>query len=132
MSFLYNVAKQINLPFGGVALATTFFFFKEPKRILSNLTTKQKFREIDLLGALFLITGIVCLLLALQWGGTTYPWNDSMIIGLFIGFGLLIAIFIVIQYRLGDKATLPPRILKQRTVWTTSLFNCLLSMALYT
>jgi hypothetical protein len=58
----------------------------------------------------------VCLLLALQWGGTIYAWNSSRIIGLLVGFGLMISIFVFIQIKRGDKATLPLSVLKQRTV----------------
>merc|ERR1712093_752176 len=58
----------INLPFGAVSIAAVWFFFKPPVRKDSGLTVKQKILEIDLLGALFLICAIVCLLLALQWG----------------------------------------------------------------
>lgn len=95
------------------------------------MTIKQRILEIDLLGALFLICAIVCLLLALQWGGTTYPWKNSKIWGLFLAFGLLIIVFIALQIRRGDRATIPPRILKQRTVWSACAFSCFLSMALY-
>ncbi|KAG9247318.1 major facilitator superfamily domain-containing protein [Calycina marina] len=122
----------INLPFGAISLVAVYFFFKPPARKQTNMTIKQKILEIDLLGALFLVTAIVCLLLALQWGGTTYAWKDSKIWGLFLGFGLLIAIFVGLQFRRGDRATIPPRILKQRTVLTACLYSCFLSMALYT
>lgn len=61
-------------------------------------------------------------MLALQWGGNKYPWNNSRIIGLFIGFGFIAIIFAFTQDKLGDKATLPPRILKKRTVWPVSIF----------
>lgn len=88
--------------------------------------------EIDLLGAAFLIGAVVCLLLALQWGGSTYPWSDSKVFGNFIGFGLLITIFIYIQYRRGDRATLPPRILtKQRTVIAVAVFSFFLALGVY-
>ena len=93
----------INLPFGGVALLTVFFFFKNPAREHSDKTFKEKIQEIDLLGAFFLICAIVCLLLALQWGGSTYPWRNSKVWGLFLGFGLLIAVFIALQFKLGDR-----------------------------
>ncbi|KAI9754653.1 MAG: hypothetical protein M4579_004616 [Chaenotheca gracillima] len=122
----------INLPFGGIALLTVFFFFKSPKREASTLTFMQKIQEIDLLGAFFLICCIVCLLLALQWGGTTYAWSDSKVWGCILGFGLLLIVFIVIQVIRGDKATIPPRIfLKQRTVLSSSLYSCFLAMGLY-
>ncbi|KAL1987941.1 hypothetical protein VTN96DRAFT_1925 [Rasamsonia emersonii] len=76
----------------------------------------QKITELDLIGAALLFPAVVCLLLALQWGGNQYPWNSSRIIGLFIGFGLIAILFIISQVWFGDKATLPPRIMKKRTV----------------
>ncbi|KZP14861.1 MFS general substrate transporter [Athelia psychrophila] len=123
----------INLPIGGVAFVTIVAFFKPPKRKVSSLTLREKILELDLLGALFLITAIVCLLLALQWGGTTYAWGDTKIFGLFIGFGLLISCFIFVQFKLQDKAMIPPRIfLHQRTILVSALFSTLFSMAMYT
>jgi hypothetical protein len=93
----------INLPFGGVALAVVLFFFKNPERKHVDLTLKQKIANMDLLGAFFLICGIVCLLLALQWGGTTYPWSDSKVWGCLVGFALIISIFIGLQFYLGER-----------------------------
>ncbi|KAI9676968.1 MAG: hypothetical protein M1817_006807 [Caeruleum heppii] len=122
----------INLPFGAIALLTVGFFFKNPKRKVSKLTTWQKIMEIDILGAFFLICGIICLLLALQWGGSTYPWRNSKVWGCLLGFGLLIVVFIGIQVKRGERATIPPRILGQRTVLSSSWYSCFLSMGLYT
>ncbi|RFU35989.1 hypothetical protein B7463_g365, partial [Scytalidium lignicola] len=121
----------INLPFGGIALLTVFFFFKNPVRKSTNLSLKQKILNIDLVGALFLICAIVCLLLALQWGGSTYPWRDSKVWGCLLGFGLIIICFIVQQFRRGDRGTIPPRIFSQRTVMSSCLYTCFLSMGLY-
>ncbi|KAI4128955.1 MAG: hypothetical protein LQ347_003961 [Umbilicaria vellea] len=123
---------RCNLPFGGIALLTVFFFFKNPERKHGDMTFKEKIKQVDLLGAFFLICAIVCLLLALQWGGSLYPWHDSRVWGCLLGFGLLISIFIALQFRLGDRATIPPRIVSQRTVGASSAFSCLLAMALYT
>ncbi len=123
----------INLPFGGVALLTVFFFFKSPQRRENNLTFSEKIKEIDLLGAFFLICSIICLLLALQWGGSTYPWNDSRVYGCIIGFGLLVAVFVGLQVKQGDRATIPTRIfLRQRTVFTSCWYSAFLSMGVYT
>jgi membrane protease YdiL (CAAX protease family) len=114
-----------------VSIVAVWFFFKPPVRKDSGLTFKQKILEIDLLGALFLICAIVCLLLALQWGGTEYPWKNSKVWGCLLSFGLLIIIFIAQQFRRGDRATIPPRIFGQRTVLFASLYSCFLSMGLY-
>lgn len=122
----------INLPFGGVSLVVVYFFFANPKRQYSHLPFKQRIKQVDLVGATFLISGIVCLLLALQWGGMTYPWKNSKVWGNLLGFGLLIAVFIAIQFRQKDRATIPIRVFKQRTVLVSCLFSTFLSMALYT
>ena len=85
----------------------------------------------DLLGAFFLICSIICLLLALQWGGTTYAWPDSKVWGCRLGFGLIITVFIGLQLSRGDKATIPPRIVCQRTVLGGCLFCMFMALALY-
>jgi uncharacterized membrane protein YbhN (UPF0104 family) len=129
--YVSNESLQINLPFGAFSIAAVLLFFKPPKRKSSGLTVKEKILEIDLLGAAFLICAIVCLLLALQWGGSTYAWRNSNVWGCLLGFGLLISIFIIQQFRRGDRATIPPRVFGQRTVLFSCLYSCFLSMALY-
>ncbi|KAJ7594495.1 major facilitator superfamily domain-containing protein [Mycena floridula] len=121
----------INLPFGAIAFAAVFFFFKTPERKTNTLTLKEKVAQIDMLGAAFLIAGVTCLLLALQWGGTVHPWKSSTIWGLFLGFALIISVFIFIQFRRQEMATIPPGVLKQRTVLVCALFSAIFSMAMY-
>lgn len=86
----------------------------------------------DALGALTLIAAVTCLLLALQWGGQTLPWNSSRVIGLFVGFGVLTIVFGLSQWRLGNKATIPLRILRQRSVIMGCFYIALLDMTAYT
>lgn len=42
---------------------------------------------------------MTCLVLALQWGGTVYPWSNSRVWGLLLGFGLLTILFVGLQIR---------------------------------
>ena len=123
----------INLPIGGIAIAFVSLFFQDPKREETKFTLKRKLHDMDFAGALLLIGAIVCLLLALQWGGSVYPWHDSKVWGCITGFGLLIVLFIVVQIHRGDLATLPPRIIaKQRTVLACALFSFFIAMTQYT
>lgn len=85
----------------------------------------------DLFGALILISAICCLLLALQWGGSTLPWKSSTVIGLFLGFGLLISLFVLIEWKLEEKATVPLRFLKQRSLSMSAFFGFLLYASNY-
>lgn len=69
--------------------------------------------------------------MALQWGGTTYAWNDGRVVALLTVFALLLSGFITSQYWLGDIATVPPRIVSQRTIAFSSLFGILLGAAFF-
>jgi hypothetical protein len=89
-----------------------------------SLPLKAKLGNLDYIGGTLLFGAFTCLLLGIQWGGSTYAWDSSRVIGLFVGLGLLLALFIAQQWRLGDQATIPYRILKQRSVLMGSLFIC--------
>lgn len=135
MSLTFNSWRWcfwINLPFGGVSLAVVFFFFSNPERQYQHMSVKARIKEVDIIGAVFLICAIVSLLLALQWGGTTYAWSNSKVWGTLLGFFLIIAVFIGMQFYQKDRATIPVRVFKQRTILVSSVFSAFLSMALYT
>lgn len=95
----------INLPIGAVTVGVIMLFFKAPGRAAVKLTWKQRASQLDLIGTAFFMPAIVCLLLALQWGGSKYPWGNARIIVLFVLFGVLIGIFIFIQFKRGENAT---------------------------
>lgn len=62
----------INLPFGGVAMIVIASCLKIPDRETTKVPWKQKLLQLDTLGTAALVPGVICLLLALQWGGQTY------------------------------------------------------------
>ena len=54
--------------------------------------------------------------LALQFGGQTGDWGSARVIGLLIGAGVTMIIFVLWQWRQGDRALIPPSIILQRSV----------------
>ncbi|KAK1836679.1 putative HC-toxin efflux carrier [Podospora conica] len=115
----------VNLPIGGAAMVAIFFFLHIDRVDNPDQETwYARVLRLDLLGTAMLIPAIICLLLALQWGGTEYAWNSSVIIGLFVGSVLMGAIFVGIQIWKGDKGTLPPRLFKSRDMLCAMLFAC--------
>ncbi|KAH6894421.1 major facilitator superfamily domain-containing protein [Thelonectria olida] len=123
----------VNLPIGGLAMFIVFLFVKVNRNSddTKDMSFMDRIRQLDLLGAAIFIPAIVCLLLALQWGGADYAWKNSRIIGLFVGFGLMIAIFIGIQFWQGDRGTLPPRLFKDRNVLPAMLFAMFFGAAFF-
>jgi EmrB/QacA subfamily drug resistance transporter len=75
----------VNLPLGIVALIVT-------NRVL-RLPARKREVKIDWQGALLLVAGVSCILLATQFGGTSYPWGSWQVIGLFALGAVIIAGF---------------------------------------
>ena len=100
-----------------------FLSLQNPPDTAIKKTMRERLFELDYVGPIIFIPASVCLLLALQWGSYKLPWNSPQIICLFACFGILTMIWIYSQRRLGEKATIPIRLLVQRTVFYSSLFS---------
>lgn len=86
--------------------------------------------ELDPLGLLFLVPSMVCLILALQWGGTTEPWSAPRIIGLLVTFAVLLIAFIIVETLTPDTAMAPIRVVLKRSVGGSMVFMFLVSGAM--
>lgn len=106
----------INLPIGGVVILILIFILKRTEPAQKGLSVSEQLKQLDLLGEFFLLPCIVCLLLALQWGGSTYPFSDGRIIALFVLFGILLVTFVAVQMWRPDTATLPKRLITDRSM----------------
>ena len=107
-------------------------FFKSPAREKeAAVGFKERVKQFDPIGTVVFIPAVVCLLLALQWGGSTYPWKSGRIIALFVVFGILTISFIGIQIWKGETATVPPRIIAQRSMVAASFFGVCLGGAFF-
>lgn len=107
----------INLPFGGVTVFALFFFLPPIKRpAVDALPLSAKMKKIDFIGLLLFVPTVTCLLLAMEWGGSTYAWSNTRIIALFVLFGVLAVTFVVSQWYRGVESTLPFHIITQRSV----------------
>ena len=119
----------INLPLGAVTMAIIIFFFQNPQipyaeaNDPANLSFMEKLARLDLLGTLVFVPGITCMLLGLQFGGSNYGWTDRRVIACFVLFAILLAIFGYWQWRRGDGATLPLRIIGHRSIMSGMWFS---------
>ena len=77
---------------------------------------KNLFLELDLVGSAAFVPAVICFLLAVQWGGSKYPWDSPCIIVLFVLGSILVIAFMVIECWQQDRATIPPRLIKNRNV----------------
>ncbi|PWY82108.1 MFS general substrate transporter [Aspergillus heteromorphus CBS 117.55] len=114
----------INLPLGGVVLVLVFFLLDIPDRPSTKIPLQDKLRQLNFVGILALLPGVICLCLALQWGGTKYAWSEGRIVALLVLAFLLLIAFAAIQVWKPEQATVPPRIFLQRSIasgfWVSS------------
>ncbi|KAJ4258162.1 hypothetical protein NW762_008303 [Fusarium torreyae] len=114
----------INLPLGGITAVVIFFLLKvPPKPAAERRSFMTTLKGLDPIGTAVFIPSIICLLLALQWGGVKYPWSNARVIALFVVFGILLFGFLSVQFVMKDNATVPPRIAKNRTIASAALFG---------
>lgn len=107
-----------------VSYAIFVLFVHPPKRPTESAASwAQFFKNLDLLGLLALTPSVVCVILALQWGGTTYAWSSGRIIALLVLFGVLAVAFLLIEIWEGDDAMLPARVFAQRSTIFAVLFS---------
>jgi hypothetical protein len=85
----------------------------------------------DPLGTFFFMSGVICLLLALQWGGSKYNWGNARIIVLLILFAILGSAFLAVQIWKQENATVPPRIFMNRNIWGGALFAAMVGGAFF-
>ncbi|KAI1266049.1 MFS general substrate transporter [Xylariaceae sp. FL1019] len=113
----------INLPIGAVTVVAIAIFFPPPTQKKPESETFMKtLMRFDPVGTVLFIPAIVSLLLALQWGGTTYAWSNARIIALFVVFGVLLIAFFFTQWKQQENGTVPPRIIKKRSVLAAGTF----------
>jgi hypothetical protein len=78
---------------GAIGFIMTAVFYFPPPRVNSNgLTNKEIISQIDFVGGLLSISGIILFIAGLLWGGYQYTWESAhTLVPLLLGAALLIA-----------------------------------------
>ena len=111
-----------NVPFGLVTLAVVTVVLKLPKP-----SAKPR---LDLLGALLLAAASTCLVLLTSWGGTEYPWDSRVIVGLGAGAAVATVLFLVAE-RFAAEPLIPLRLFRDPVFNVTGLVGLVIGVALF-
>lgn len=122
----------VNLPFGGTSGVIIFLFFKSPTRPKELVSLKEKVSHLDFVGITLALGSLICFTRALQVGGTTESWDSSEVIGLLVGFAVLMLAFVISQKLLDDRAMMVKKILKMRIVVIGMIWGFLLEGGFFT
>ena len=104
----------INLPFGALAVTVVVIFLHLPH---TGGKLLEKLKRIDFLGVILLVLAVICLVMAIQGGGSQFAWDSGASIGLFVGFAVLIVAFGLVETYLAAE---PVRDVIKRDGWIAS------------
>lgn len=80
-------------------------------------------KRIDALGSVIVMTATLCLLLAVQWGGSAYAWGNWRVVLCLCISGVLFLVWLYYQYLMKERAMVPFRLLAQRSIAGSNLFS---------
>lgn len=101
----------INLPIGAISAAIIFFFFSTPRTAIpAKATWTEKILQMDPLGVVLAMGGIIAYTLFVEYGGIRYPWSHRTVIGLGVGFSLIWITWLAAQWFNGERAMIPRRL----------------------
>jgi len=86
--------------------------------------------RMDFFGATLVAAAVTTLVLALNWGGNTKPWNSPAVIACFVVAGVVSIAFILWENWLGDRAMVPLRIFKSRSIYALVFYSFLTRFSL--
>ncbi len=108
----------VNLPLGIIAL------YAIARRL--HLPVKHGDQKIDYVGGALLAATVVPLILATVWGGVTYPWGSSTIIGLYIATGVAFILLTLWEIKTPKAEAIVPTHLFRNQIFTVSVILSLL------
>lgn len=105
----------INTPPGALCILAILLVYRDqylPAGRSEPLVTQ--IAALDLVATLLFAATVTCLVLPLQWGGSTFPWASAKVIVLFVLFGFFLATLIGHQLWRGEAAMIPRRVSRKK------------------
>ncbi len=114
-AFSWRWCFFVTIPIGAVIILIFVFMFP-------NFRPSGAKHRVDYAGAVTLALFITPLIMAMTWGGINYPWDSTLILGLFGISVVMFTAFIWIETR-AVEPIIPLRLLKNRVVSVSAVVS---------
>ncbi|RLV91573.1 hypothetical protein JA1_003808 [Spathaspora sp. JA1] len=101
------------------------------KNLNDVLSRREKFKNIDYLGVFFSTASLVLLLIPISGGGSTYAWNSTIVIVMFVIGGLCLIIFLVVEAKTSKLPMIPLALFSRTSLSLILGSNFFYGMAYY-
>ncbi|OKL60712.1 hypothetical protein UA08_03986 [Talaromyces atroroseus] len=120
----WRIGFYIIIPISIAIIVIVFFSIPHIRRPENaHLGSKDGLKRIDWAGFSINVPMTLCLVLGFQWAGTVYSWANWRIILLLAIAVVLLAVFLIVEYRTGNDSMVPLTMLRQRSVAFASLIT---------
>ena len=116
-------AFWMNVPLGILAITSAMVFLRLPK----PSGTRPR---LDVAGMVLLAAASTGLVLATTWGGTTYAWGSSVIIGLIVATVIAVAAFVLAERRAAEPI-MSPHLFMDRNFNLTTIAGLITGVAMF-
>jgi EmrB/QacA subfamily drug resistance transporter len=116
-------AFWMNLPLGVLAIAAAVFFLHLPHHDRAR-------PKIDVAGIMLLGIASAALVLTSVWGGTTYAWGSTVILGLIALTVLAVVGFVAVEQRAAEPV-MPLRMFRERNFNLTTAAGLIIGVAMF-
>lgn len=117
-----------SLPIGAVALIVLVLFLRLPTP-QGKLT--EKLKRVDYAGTVLVLAFATLFLLALNFGGQTFPWKSAAVIVPLVLSFLLVILLAYAEKNFAKEPLMPPRLFKNRSVVSILLTNWFFGMTFF-
>ena len=94
-------------------MAVLVFFLRMP---MPKEKFIEKLKRIDYVGTCIVLAFAILFLLAMNFGGQTFPWKSAAVIVPLVLTVLLVGLLVLVESKFAREPLMPPRLFKNRTV----------------
>ncbi|TVY85172.1 MFS thioclapurine efflux transporter [Lachnellula suecica] len=122
----------INLPICAVVILSVCLFVNTPlEEKVRLMSWGEKMKRFDLPGTILLTASLVCIILALQLGGSVYPWSNGRVVALLVVSGVLFVVFLAVQVFIPSQRSFPRPLIRNRNVAFAALYSGFISGGMF-
>lgn len=115
----------INLPIGAIAIPILLYYLKLPT---PQGKLSEKLKRVDYVGTVIVLAFSTLFLLALNFGGQTFPWKSAAVIVPLILSVILVGLLVWVEKKFAKEPLMPPRLFSNRSVVSVLTVNWLFGM----
>jgi len=108
---------------------TLFFYFPPPRVNSQGLSRSEILGQIDYVGGLLSVVGMILFMMGMQWGGYQYPWSSAHVLAPLILGAVFLVVFVVWEARFAKFPMFPKRLRQAPRILALTLIITFISGA---